>query len=211
MPKLWKAQLSRLRNPSTHQKAEKDSLSNLLTDGITADATTGSQKSASSKHAIPVVHTVNSDSPITTAPTKPSLLPRNLLSVNSGIEKLLVDNIDLWDEAYKKLKSEQPKLFEEYKRCILAVHDESATQSPFILDNLDSEQREQHLANEIEKRLQAIQKQEWYTAGDLYKRIVKTVLFAKDFVGQAVSNEPHAALAWAGVSMLLPVGGPNLY
>jgi hypothetical protein len=76
------------------------------------------------------------------------------------------------------------------------------------LDNLDSEQREQYLANQIEKRLQIIQKQEWSTAGNIYKKIVKTVLFAKDFVGQAVSNEPHTVLAWAGVSMLLPVSGP---
>jgi N-terminal domain of NWD NACHT-NTPase len=211
MPKLWREQLSRLRNPSSNQKVEKDSLSNVLTDGVTADATTGSQKSASSKHAVPVVHTVNPDSPITTLLTKPSLLPRNLSFINTETEKLLVDNIDLWDEAYKKLKSEQPELFEGYKRCVLALRDESAIQTRFILDDLDSEQREQHLANNIEKRLQAIQEQEWSTAGDLYKKIVRTVLFAKDFVGQAVSNEPHAALAWAGVSMLLPVGGPHLY
>jgi hypothetical protein len=114
----------------------------------------------------------------------------------------------LWDEAYKKLKREQPKLFGHYKRCIVASSDESAAPPHLNLDNVDSEQREQYLANQIEKRLQTIQEQEWSTAGDVYKKIVQMVLFAKDFVGQAVSNEPHAALAWAGVSMLLPVSGP---
>lgn len=28
----------------------------------------------------------------------------------------------------------------------------------------------------------------------------------KDFIASAASNEPHAALAWAGISLLLPVG-----
>ena len=118
------------------------------------------------------------------------------------------DQIDLWDEAYKKLGREQPKLFERYKCCIVASDNESATPLSLNLDNVDSDHRERYLANQIEKRLHTIQKQEWSTAGDIYKKIVKTVLFAKDFVGQAVSNEPHAALAWAGVSMLLPVSGP---
>jgi hypothetical protein len=77
------------------------------------------------------------------------------------------------------------------------------------LDSLDSEQREEYLATQIEKRPHIIQEQEWSTAADVYRKIVKTVLFAKDFVGQAVSNEPHAALAWAGVSMLLPVSEPD--
>lgn len=36
-----------------------------------------------------------------------------------------------------------------------------------------------------------------WLAGD---KIVKTVIFAKDFIG-----EPHATLAWAGVGMLLPL------
>ncbi len=31
------------------------------------------------------------------------------------------------------------------------------------------------------------------------------MLFAKDFVSSAASAEPHAALAWAGVSILLPL------
>ena len=36
-------------------------------------------------------------------------------------------------------------------------------------------------------------------------RIVKAIPFAKDFISPAVSAEPHAALAWAGVCMLLPL------
>ena len=36
-------------------------------------------------------------------------------------------------------------------------------------------------------------------------RVVKTIVFVKDFVSSGVSVDPHAALAWAGVCVLLPV------
>jgi hypothetical protein len=179
-----------------------------LTGDVTAGAQIGSMGLPSSKHTAPVVHIVGPGVPTSALSVRSSLLPRNSLALNPEIGVLLEDQIDLWDEAYKKLGREQPKLFERYKRCIVASGDESATPLSLNLDSVDSEYRERYLANQIEKRLQTIQKQEWSAAGDIYKKIVKTLLFAKDFVGQAVSNEPHAALAWAGVSMLLPVSGP---
>ena len=39
---------------------------------------------------------------------------------------------------------------------------------------------------------------------------VKFVMFAKDFITSAVSSEPHAALAWAGICVFLPVGLQSL-
>ncbi|ESZ97345.1 ankyrin repeat-containing protein [Sclerotinia borealis F-4128] len=36
--------------------------------------------------------------------------------------------------------------------------------------------------------------------------IVKAAQYAQSFIGTVVSGEPHAALAWAGVSLFLPVG-----
>ncbi len=37
------------------------------------------------------------------------------------------------------------------------------------------------------------------------RKIVHIVLSVKDFIGSAVSADPHAALAWAGVLVILPV------
>lgn len=209
MPHLWKKHFARPRNPSGNRKTEEDAPSHALTSDAIADATIGFQDLPSSQHAALVVHTVGPGVPTSTRPFEPRQPPPNSLRPNPGTEVLSGDQIDLWDEAYKKIKREQPKLFEHYKCCVVASGDESATLPPLNLDNLDIKHREQYLANQIEKRLQTIHEQEWSTANDVYKKIVKTVLFAKDFVGQAVSNEPHAALAWAGVSMLLPVSGPR--
>ena len=43
-----------------------------------------------------------------------------------------------------------------------------------------------------------------------FDKAVKIVVAAKDFVSSAVSSEPHAALAWAGVCVFLPVNPKNL-
>ena len=37
------------------------------------------------------------------------------------------------------------------------------------------------------------------------EKLVKFVVWSKDFISSAISAEPHAALAWAGVTLLLPV------
>jgi len=37
------------------------------------------------------------------------------------------------------------------------------------------------------------------------RKLVHTILSAKDYIGSVVSAEPHAALAWAGVLVFLPV------
>lgn len=40
---------------------------------------------------------------------------------------------------------------------------------------------------------------------DQFDKAVKAVIAMKEFISSAVSSEPHAALAWAGVCVFLPV------
>ena len=37
------------------------------------------------------------------------------------------------------------------------------------------------------------------------EKIIKFILWSNDFISAAVSTQPYAALAWSGVSILLPV------
>ena len=37
------------------------------------------------------------------------------------------------------------------------------------------------------------------------EKVIKFILWSKDIVSQALSAQPYAALAWSGVSILLPV------
>src|SRR5580704_11914256 len=52
---------------------------------------------------------------------------------------------------------------------------------------------------------------ETYIIKEKVDKIVSAIIFAKDFITAAASLEPHAALAWAGVSVLLPVSLVNNY
>lgn len=112
---------------------------------------------------------------------------------------------DLWDEAYDALKTNQPEVFKKYKQLILGDKYDLDSAQSLEIDKLGSDERERYLANQIEKKISAIKKEEWTTAAKVYQKTVKTVLFAKDFISSVASQEPHAALAWAGVSTLLPV------
>ena len=44
-----------------------------------------------------------------------------------------------------------------------------------------------------------------------FDKFIRIVIFAKDFVSSAVNAEPHAALAWTGVCVLLPVSIEKLH
>lgn len=77
--------------------------------------------------------------------------------------------------------------------------------------------KEKQLSALIVKRLQIVEDARWkFEVGNQtievkaqVDRIVKTVVFAKDFVSSALSSDPHAALAWAGVCVLMPVSVTN--
>jgi hypothetical protein len=120
---------------------------------------------------------------------------------------------DFWDQAYDHLKAKNPKLFKTYQKCIVASDISDTTHSTTDLETLGSVEREHFLAKLIEERLQAMKESQWKIAvgtieivvPDVWYNIAEKVLFATDFIAAAVSNEPHAALAWAGASMLLPV------
>ena len=65
----------------------------------------------------------------------------------------------------------------------------------------------------VRKKVKAVDDARWkFQLGErtvelipLVDGIVKAIIFAQDFVSSAVSAEPHAELAWAGVCMLLPL------
>jgi len=121
---------------------------------------------------------------------------------------------DFWDQAYDHLKAKNPKLFKAYQKCISASDiSDNTTHSTTDLETLGSVERENFLAKRIEERLQAMKESQWKIAVgtseivvvDVCYKVAEKILFAKDFITAAVSSEPHAALAWAGASMLLPV------
>lgn len=44
---------------------------------------------------------------------------------------------------------------------------------------------------------------------DQFEKAIKVIVATREFISSAVSSEPHAALAWAGVCVFLPVRFPR--
>lgn len=143
---------------------------------------------------------------------------------------------DLWDDAYEALRAENEDLIQKYEEIILERDKqktsstvqqlgESISQIPFYaLHNLirvlsappKSSRREEQLRQIVSQKIDEIDLAKWQIkAGnhsivlrDQFDKAVKVVIATKEFISSAVSSEPHAALAWAGVCVFLPVRPP---
>lgn len=115
------------------------------------------------------------------------------------------DDFELWTRAYEMLQTREPKLMEDYKKHLASLQHDGATDADLstsrsvesivkqLLDNREKEQwRVSLLGKEVKIRQQA-------------ERLVKFLLWSDPLVRNAVSTQPYAALAWSGVSLLLPV------
>ncbi|EIT74723.1 WD40 repeat protein [Aspergillus oryzae 3.042] len=118
---------------------------------------------------------------------------------------------DLWSEAYKKLHSDNASLVESYETVLLAPEtDHMGGRSSTTQEKTDRQKRIQDLVfcrlQDMEQgRFDIPKRSRQGVIGDYVRRTVHGILYAKDFVTAAISAEPHAALAWAGVVMVLPL------
>lgn len=120
---------------------------------------------------------------------------------------------DFWDPAYQLLREDQSqKSSLENNEKILALEYGGQYQSPTVSGSLTSSDKEK-MIELVAKMLERIEDEQWRikvrdTSIELrpqVDRFVNAVIAVKDFVSSAVSSEPHAALAWAGVCIILPL------
>ena len=122
---------------------------------------------------------------------------------------------DLWDLAYERLKNDKEKslLVEKCERIILEDSTSGSVAPSIAHDASSTEGRERQMSKVVQDKFQAVQDARWKFAifskeievREQFDRAVGAVTWAQDFITQAVSPDPHAALAWAGVCVLLPV------
>ena len=121
---------------------------------------------------------------------------------------------DLWDRAYESLREgkDSRKLMDAYEKILLSDFKDDHS-FPAVAEGTGTSKRQRAMSALVERKVKAVEDARWkFQLGERtvemktqVDRIVKAILFAKDFVSSAVSAEPHAALAWAGVCMLLPL------
>lgn len=140
---------------------------------------------------------------VSAASTEPSNLADD---AGTALEVVLLR--DLWDEAYKTLRGTHSKLVEQYEESIMRINQDNTHLAPN-----GSLARQEQLSAFITKRLDSIENgQTGFTMAcrkvvlhEQFDKFIRIVMFAKDLVSSAVNAEPHAALAWTGVCVLLPV------
>ena len=121
---------------------------------------------------------------------------------------------DLWDRAYESLREDKGsrKLMEAYEDILSSDLDDDHSFTA-VTEGTGISKRERDMSALVQKKVKAMEDARWkFQLGERtvemktqVDRIVKAILFAKECVPSAVSAEPHAALAWAGVCMLLPL------
>ncbi|KAE8315627.1 hypothetical protein BDV41DRAFT_530490 [Aspergillus transmontanensis] len=121
---------------------------------------------------------------------------------------------DLWKEAYEKIRKGNRGLVESYEEGLLKLGLE-CDKEQMRVNPCDSRTSQiQQLANQRIKEIgdrQLVVKiggEEKVVRGEarqLAQRIVHGIVNVKDVISAAISSEPHAGLAWAGVLVILPV------
>ncbi len=120
---------------------------------------------------------------------------------------------DLWDRSHRLLREDKSnrQLLVAYERILVSELNQGTL--PVTSVDWGSRDQRKQVSNLIARKLKLIEESRWRL--QLGKKtvefkaqvdkVVKTVIWAQGFVSSAVSADPHSALAWAGVSLLLPL------
>jgi N-terminal domain of NWD NACHT-NTPase len=107
---------------------------------------------------------------------------------------------DLWSRAYKVLQERESLLVEAYERELCPDGEKFGTEERMkqaIKTKLEHRDARQFVISLAGKSVKIRE----YGEG-----IAKFVIWSHGIISTAISTQPYAALAWAGVSILLPVG-----
>ena len=105
----------------------------------------------------------------------------------------------LWRNAYAALKREEPSLVQDFEDA-LGI-DTISTRSTKRLGDILC----QRVLAQDAKQLVITIMGKPVKVREIGEKIIAFVESTQDLVSTATSNEPHAALAWATVSLILPV------
>ncbi|KAJ0414709.1 hypothetical protein BJY00DRAFT_318549 [Aspergillus carlsbadensis] len=104
----------------------------------------------------------------------------------------------IWKEAYDKLQNEEPRLIEAFEKdlqqCSSNHHQGPASLSDIVQDKISNIERSRWKVTVAGKEV---------TVRDEVLRIVNAIVSVKESITTAVTTEPHAALAWAGILLVL--------
>ena len=113
---------------------------------------------------------------------------------------------DLWGSAYQDLKIREKLLVDAFERSITNIADPTADaeQTPFTHETIQKIVKQKIDARKA-KRLSIHLGKYSVEFRAMGEKIIEGILWSSTFIGTAVSAQPYAALAWSGVSIILPL------
>ena len=114
--------------------------------------------------------------------------------------------VDLWKRAYQDLKIREKALVETFERNITYIANPTADTEQTLFDygtiqKIAEQKIDARKAGRLSIQL-GNYPVEFRAVGE---KIIEGLLWSSTFIGAAVSTQPYAALAWSGVSMILPL------
>ncbi|EEA28223.1 hypothetical protein TMatcc_003457 [Talaromyces marneffei ATCC 18224] len=146
--------------------------------------------------------TVNTQNSVSTSQPTTQTASNTILSAKPRYVKR-----DLWDEAYEALQAQNQDLIQKYEEIILEYDKQNADATTQQLAPPKSSRREEQLRQIASQKIDEVDLAKWQikignrslVLRDQFDKAVKVVIATKEFISSAVSSEPHAALAWAGL------------
>jgi hypothetical protein len=115
--------------------------------------------------------------------------------------------IDPWSRAFAIVQAREPGLMTDYKKHLASLQgNASATSEDLPTPRFVESVLKQLLKDREEKQWMVSLMGKPVQIREQGEKLVKFLLWTDPIVKNAVSAQPYAALAWTGVSMLLPVG-----
>ena len=112
---------------------------------------------------------------------------------------------DLWERAYRALKIRDPGLVTDYELSLAALNDPQADCTKISLPELIDTVVKKKLEDREKKKLVIHLGEKHFEVRAQGEKVIRFILWSNNFISTALSAQPYAALAWSGVSILLPV------
>jgi ElaB/YqjD/DUF883 family membrane-anchored ribosome-binding protein len=126
---------------------------------------------------------------------------------------------ELWNKAYEDLKSDpkDQKLIKNYEAIIATDISTMVASTAQILAPVKASSKD-NMLRVLDKKVTEVKENKWrlrfhdheVLAEDLVKPVISMIDMADQYVSAAVSANPYASIAWAGVGLILPVRNPRI-
>lgn len=131
--------------------------------------------------------------------------------VSDGVPQESKSILGLWSEAYQDLKAQQSELVNKYEARL--SNDPLMILSPISgLLGIQVSAQDQ-MATFLRKKMSEVEGKAWklkfgdkeFRVKDLAEPVVGIIKWTEKYVDGAISANPYASVAWAGISLLLPL------